>query len=424
MTPALGRRALILGLGGTALACARRDEFPERKTASFWFSYGGRNREVLEDLARRFNASQTHHAIRPVFQGDYHEGLAKLRTALAAGVPPGLTHVVGEVVPYLYEAGTLEPLDDYPGAHELGLVPALSQAGAWVGGGDRPLVALPFNRSTPIAYFDAALMSALGLRPPKTWDELIEVARALTLRDGGRVKRYGFSSPVGWWFWAALVGQAGGSIVEADGRVSLGGHAGERALALWQRLVHDEGTMKLPLGRDYDAWEAVNRDYLSGRTAMIWTSTAFLRYLEDNAAFPVLAAPLPADRRAAVPTGGTYFVVPRGAPPDEKEAAYAFVRFMLEDDQTIEWSTRTGYMPVTLSAIERLRRSGHYERHPNAAVTLTQLEDAFPWPWSPDLFRLEREIIRPLIEDTVLENRPPAAALEEGRRRIAARRRP
>ncbi len=60
-----------------------------------------------------------------------------------------------------------------------------------------------------------------------------------------------------------------------------------RALALWQTLVHEDRTMKPPPGRDYNAWEVANTDFLSGSTAMIWTSTAFLRYLEDNAKFEV-----------------------------------------------------------------------------------------------------------------------------------------
>ena len=47
-------------------------------------------------------------------------------------------------------------------------------------------------------------------------------------------------------------------------------------------------------------------DFLAGRVAMIWNSTAFLRYLEDNAKFEVGAAALPRDVRASVPTGGTF----------------------------------------------------------------------------------------------------------------------
>src|SRR5690606_4415531 len=122
--------------------------------------------------------------------------------------------------------------------------------------------------------------------------------------------------------------------------------------------------------------------------AMIWTSTAFLKYLEDNAPFPVVAAPLPAHRTHAVPTGGTHWVVLEDAPQPEKVAAWAFLRFMHQTEQTIFWATSTGYMPVTRPAIEKLEREGYYRKHPNDRVALDQLAVAQPWPWSTDLFRI------------------------------------
>ncbi len=187
----------------------------------------------------------------------------------------------------------LEPLDAYPGAADLDIVPALGQAGSWIGGADRPLVTLPFNRSTPIAYLNGKLFAERKLSAPKTWIELRETARAFTENQGGRTTRYGFGCPIDWWFWAALVGQAGGDVVEPDGSVSLGGEAGVRALDFWKTLVLEDRSMKPPPGRDYNAWEQTNQDFLGSRVAMIWTSTAFLKYLEENAPFPVVAAPLP-----------------------------------------------------------------------------------------------------------------------------------
>ncbi len=98
--------------------------------------------------------------IVPTYQGDYFEALAKTRTALAAGVPPTFTHVVGEVMPYLARAGVLEPLDGYEGrwTHPLraGARPARR-----VRRGDRePLVGIPFNRSTPILFGNGRMLEA------------------------------------------------------------------------------------------------------------------------------------------------------------------------------------------------------------------------------------------------------------------------
>ena len=59
---------------------------------------------MLLDLVNRFNASQPRHRVWPTYQGDYFEALAKVRTALAAGIAPALTHIVGEVLPYLADA--------------------------------------------------------------------------------------------------------------------------------------------------------------------------------------------------------------------------------------------------------------------------------------------------------------------------------
>jgi sn-glycerol 3-phosphate transport system substrate-binding protein len=412
-----------LAAAGSALVGCGRPSPPGRIHVSLWYTYGGRNREVLERLVGRFNRTQSDVWVDAIYQGDYYEGLAKLRTAIAARAAPTLSHVIGEVVPYLAEAGVLEPLGGYPGAKQLDVIPALGQSGSWVGGGARPLVALPFNRSTPIAYLNEALFRRAGLGAPSTWTELRETARALTRREGDRTARHGFGCPISWWFWVAMVGQAGRNVVEADGRVTLGGEAGVEALRFWQTLSREDRSMKPPPGRDYNAWEQTNQDFLSGRVAMIWTSTAFLRYLEENAPFKVLAAPLPRARQRAVPTGGTHWVVLREAAAQSKLAAWAFLRFMHQPEQVIEWSTGTGYLPTTRGAVAELERSGFFAEHPNYRVALDQLDVALPWPWSTELFRVEREVVEPRLEEAVLAGADARQVLDEARS-VAQRRCP
>lgn len=412
----LSRRAALGVLAAAGLAGCDAGRGDGRAEASLWFSYGGKNREVLLALIDRFHAEQGRYRIKPTYQGDYFEGLAKLRTAIAARAAPAVTHVVGEVLPYLAEAGALEPLDRFPGAGELDLVPALAQSGGFLDGDKRPLFGLPFNRSTPIAYYNKTVFRELGLAPPRTWEELRAAARAATTRDGSTVARWGFECPVDWWFWVALVGQAGSAVIAEDGTPTLGGAAGVRALELWQAMVHEDRTMKPPPGRDYNAWQAANTDFLAGRAAMIWTSTAFLRYLEDNAKFEVGAAPLPKDVRASVPTGGTFFVMPRGAPPDAQEAAFSFLRWMMQPSQANEWATRTGYMPVSQKGLALLEEGGFYREHPNDRVAVDQLAHAAPWPWATKLFRVQREAVQPRLEEAVLARRDARATLEEARR--------
>lgn len=415
----IGRRAFVRGAVLTSLgvgACAP----PESRAAgrvkvALWYSLGGRNREVLAEILRRFHAAQDDVHVEAVYQGDYFEALAKLRTAIAAKAAPALSHVVAEVVPYLAEAGVLEPLQDHVGMRELDLVRPLAQAGAFVGGDARPLWGVPLNRSTPVMYCNAELFARAGVGFPSTWAELLAAARALTVPG----ERFGYQVPVSWWFWVAMVGQAGGS-VWGDGDVpTLGEDAGVRALRFWQDMVHRERVMRPPPGRDYDAWNITNQDFLGGRAAFIWSSSAYVRYLEDNAAFPVVARRLPRDVRASAPTGGTFFVVPRRAPDVQKAAAARFLRFFCAPEQATLLATRTGYLPTTNAAVARLRQEGFYAAHPNDAAVQDSLADVTPWPWSTRLFRVERDVVDPRLEEAVLLDRDASVVLADARRAAA-----
>lgn len=406
------RRSLLAAAAASALSCgAESDGVP------LWFSYGGKNREALLALVAAFNAEQPEHKLAPVYQGDYFELLAKLRTSLHAARAPAVTHVVGEVLPYLVQADVLEPLDGLPGLEaDLGLVGPLSQAGAFAGPPSR-MYGVPFNRSTPIAYLNGDVMRELGREPPKSWDELRDYASAATRGDESN-RRWGFSVPIDWWFWVAMLGQAGGALVDDSGRFSLGGEAGVRALALMQELVYERRVMRPPTGRDYNAWQVQNADFLAGRVAMIWTSTAFVRYLEDNAKFPVVCAPLPQGERRAVPTGGTMFVIPKGGSPAWNEAAARFIAFMARPDRSNEFATKTGYIPVTKAGIASLAEAGYYAKKPNDRVAVDQLDAVMPWPWHEELFRVQREVVQARLESAVLERHDAREALESARRAI------
>jgi sn-glycerol 3-phosphate transport system substrate-binding protein len=44
-----------------------------------------------------------------------------------------------------------------------------------------------------------------------------------------------------------------------------------------------------------------------------------------------------------------------------------------------------------------------------------QLAHAMPWPWSRELFRLQREVVQPRLEEAVLAGRDARAVLAEAR---------
>ena len=163
--------AVVLGWAGTALAA-------DPIVAQFWYSFGGKNREVTEAHIKKFNESQSKYRIEGTFQGDYFQALAKIRAAAITKTAPAAFHVVGEALPNLWQAGMLDSMEELakgPNGTDLAdFVPGLTQAGYfdYLGKPAAPLFALPFFRSTPILYYNADMLAAKGVKVPATWDEL------------------------------------------------------------------------------------------------------------------------------------------------------------------------------------------------------------------------------------------------------------
>jgi sn-glycerol 3-phosphate transport system substrate-binding protein len=407
------RRMLAVVLGLMWVACAG-PAAADPIVAQFWYSFGGKNREVTEAHIKKFNESQSKYRIEGTFQGDYFQALAKIRAAAITKTAPAAFHVVGEALPNLWQAGLLESMEEYakgPNGTDLAdFVPGLTQAGYfdYLGKKPAPLFAVPFFRSTPILYYNADMLAAKGVKVPTTWDELRAAAGKLTVREGDDTKVYGFEVPVDWWFWYGLLHQAGGSLMTADGKKAAFREKGQEALQFWVDLVNRDKTMKQPPGKDYSAWEVANTDFINQRVGMIFTSTAFLNYMTENAKFKVGTAFLPAKAKAAVPTGGTYFVLLKDAPTPQKEAGWAFIKWMTEPEQTISLSKATGYMPVRLSAVNSPAMQSFYKDNPNYKVALDQLKTAQRFPFSPALFDIQREVIQPNLEAAVLGTKTSA----------------
>jgi sn-glycerol 3-phosphate transport system substrate-binding protein len=385
--------------------------------AQFWYAFGGKNREVTEAHIKKFNESQSKYRIEGAFQGDYFQAIAKIRAASITKTAPPIFHVVGEFLPNLWQAGLLESMESYakgPNGTDLAdFLPAQTQNGYfdYLGKPAPPLFALPFFRSTPILYYNADMLAAKGVKVPTTWDELRAAAGTLTVREGSEVKTYGYEVPVDWWFWFALLHQAGGTLMTPDGKRAAFRDRGGEALQFWVDMVQKDKTMKQPPGKDYNAWEVANTDFLNSRAAMIYTSTAFLNYITENAKFKVGTAFLPAKVKSAVPTGGTFFVMLKDAPAPQKEAAWAFIKWMTDPAQTISLAKATGYMPVRLSAINSPEMQAFYKENPNYRVALDQLKFAQKFPFSPALFEVYREAVQPNLEAPVVGTKTVADAM-------------
>lgn len=375
----------------------------------FWYSLGGDNGKIIESMVKEFNESQDKIIVKPTFQGDYYENHTKVLSAVAAGNQPDVTMVEIASIGAFADAGVLEDLGSYTNGMEDKYIPGLMGNSYW----NDKLYAIPFNRSTPLMYFNRDMVNAAGLDPagPKNWDELKEYAEALTVKNGDKTDVYGYSVPIDIWFYEAMVFESNGKILSDDGKaLTLNNEGGKAPLNLWLDMLND-GSMKAPPGEKYNAWDIAKQDFINGKIAMTYLTTGWLKSLQDASNFEVGATFLPANKDYGVPTGGTNLVVLSKSSDQEKKAAFEFIKWMTDTPQTIDWSIKSGYMPVTKDALTSDEMKNFYKENPNFEVAVNQLEYAKPRPMVPGYKELQ-EIIMTEIQRTVLGKASVTEALQ------------
>jgi multiple sugar transport system substrate-binding protein len=156
------------------------------------------------------------------------EGLAwgdlekKLTAALAAGAPPDAAHGQPITCASFAAKGLLRPLDDL--ADAIGRDNLLDsfrnlcvRDGRFYGVGHSP--------ASSVFVYRRDLLAQKGLKVPRSWDELIQVAEALKEVKDGQVARYGLTMTGQPLFVNIAVGELlkgnGGRLFDAEGRPTL-----------------------------------------------------------------------------------------------------------------------------------------------------------------------------------------------------------
>ena len=211
---------------------------------SFWHSMTGAKGKLLSDIVSRFNQDQKGKvAVSLQFVGSYEEGLNKLRTALLAHRGPNLIQIVEIGTRLMAESGAIRPLHEladgdptFPLAQFLPGIRRYYEIGG-------KLFSLPFATSNPILYYNRSRLESVGIKPPRTFDELEVAARKLT--DPSR-RQFGITWPLHSWFFEQFMARQGQTLVDADNgrgglptKANFDTEAGVRVTRLWHKLVKE-----------------------------------------------------------------------------------------------------------------------------------------------------------------------------------------
>ncbi|MQR94093.1 ABC transporter substrate-binding protein [Fictibacillus phosphorivorans] len=355
-------------------ACNSGDTKEKVTEIDFYFpvAVGGDVAKIVDNLVADFEKENPDIKVNARYGGSYSETMTQVMAAVQGGNPPELAVLFSIDLFTLLENDVIEDLtplfdekyfDDFYDAF---------MANSSVG--DK-VYSLPFQRSTIVLYYNKDAYKKAGLdpeAPPKTWEELVEYSKKLTV-NGGK-DQWGLEIPsTGYQYWMlqALALQTKENIMSEDGKKTFfnAPHAKE-AMQFYVDLskkhkVMPEGTIE---------WATVPSDFLSGRTAMMYHTTGNLTNVKTNAEFDFGVSYLPANNQYGSPTGGGNVYMFKGIPKENKEAAVKFMKFLTDPDRVAQWSIDTGYVATRKSAYETDKLKEYVKDFPQAVTAREQLE--------------------------------------------------
>ena len=155
---------------------------------------------TIEELTAAWAAQNPQHTVKAVYAGNYEETTTKALTAAQAGDPPQVAVLLSIDLFTLVEEDVILPISDIATSAEDqawmdGFYPAFMSDAKFEG----KTYSIPFQRSTPVLYYNKDAFRAAGLdpeMPPKSWDEMIEMGKKLVIKDdNGNVAQWGTRIP-------------------------------------------------------------------------------------------------------------------------------------------------------------------------------------------------------------------------------------
>lgn len=417
-------------IGGAALLAATAATPALAVDLQFYFpvAVGGSAAQTIESLTKTYEAAHPDVHIKPVYTGSYTETVAKAITAARGGNPPQLAVIGAAEMFNLIDENIIVPFDGYVSKQE---------AKAWFGGFYPAFMAnsqafgktwgIPFQRSTPVMYWNKDAFKKAGLdpnQPPKTWGELVTDAQKLTVRDAdGKVTQWGVRIPTAgfpYWLYQGLAIPAGVTLASKDGtKVNFDSPAAVKAAQFMLDLttkykVMEPGTLD---------WGTTPKAFFTGNAAIIWTTTGNLTNITKNAPFPFGVGFLPADKHFGAPTGGGNWYLFKKSTAEQKRAAVKFVEWMTAPNQAAKWTMATGYVAPRPADWDTPALKAYVKKVPGALVAREQLKYAGPELTVYQNARVT-QILNNALEAIMSGQKQPAPALKQAQAQADAVLRP
>lgn len=321
---------------------------------SFWHAMSGANEEAMQKITNDFMAENPNIKVTLMNQGGYRDLFDKLMASAKANQLPTISQIYSNRLSWYVSKGLVEDLTPYMNDPENGFTEAdyddipkmFLDDGIW----DGKQYAIPFNKSQMVLYYNEGMLNDAGVSVPTTWEEWTEASKKLTVdqdNDGepdiyGTVFANNLSTDIIPWFK-----QAGGTTIDREsGELMFDTDSAKEAVKFLNDMIQSK-TARLA-GDDKNA----NTPLQQGRAAMCVASTSALPYIESGTmeGIKINCAPLPSYKTDDQLFYGTNVTVFNTSSDAEKQAAWKYIKFLTNTENTAYFGSQTGYIPVRRSA--------------------------------------------------------------------------
>ena len=363
-----------------AVMPAAAEGTPVELTFHYPVGVGGDLALLIENLAAEFTKENPDIILHPVFCGNSTETTTKTIAAIQGGNPPEFAILGNSELYSLLSLEAIIPLDDLINGDPDGkeyiddFWPAFLMNSYYEG----KIYSIPWQRSTIIMYYNKDAFRAAGLdpeTPPANWEELVEYAQKLTIRDeAGNVKQWGVqistNDPFTFSPFAMQNSADGENLMTPDGKTALFNTQGN--IDALQFLV-DLGQKYKVMPEGVIVWADSTSNFMAGTAAMLYMSSGSPTNVLNNTDFEVGTAFLPAGKRYGSATGGANFYIMDGISDEKLAATWKFIRWMTEPERAAQWSIDTGYVATRKSCFDLDLLKNYFAAVPQAETAGNQL---------------------------------------------------
>lgn len=345
----------------------------------FWHAMSGVNQEAMEKITKDFMEKNPKIKVKLVNQGNYRELFDKLMGAAKSNTLPTITQIYNNRLTWYIDKNLVEDLNPYFNNKEVGMtkdetndIPKIYRDDNTFG--DKTF-AIPFNKSMMVLYYNEDMLKEKGVAVPRTWEEFKDAAKKLTVdsNNDGKPEIYGvafennISTDIGIW-----VRQSGGEVIdEKTDKINFNTPEAKAAVDLINGMIQNK-TATLA-GEDKNA----NNTLIKGKAAMCVASTSAIPYIQKGLKAKWFAAALPTNKEQVQLYYGTNVAMFNTGKAEQKLAAWMYMKYLINTENTAYFSMQTGYMPVRDSAIKSEVYQKFLKESPVKEVPLKTLQNGW-----------------------------------------------